>query len=67
MAIVSGLLVAFLFLGTLAAGLVRYFFKISEEAALLYVGIPTGLVILIFMWANLPKMARAMGFDDHLH
>jgi hypothetical protein len=66
-AIVSGLIGAFLFWGALAAGLVRYFFKISEEAALLYVGLPTGLVVLIFMWVNLSKLARAMGFDDHLH
>lgn len=67
MAIVSGLVVAFLFWGTLAAGLVRYFFKISEDGALLYVGLPVGLVVLIFMLANLPKLARAMGFDDYSH
>ena len=64
--IVSCLVVAFLFWGLLAAGLTRYFFKVSEEGALLYVGLPTGLVILAILWAKLPKLTRALGFDDHL-
>lgn len=65
-AIVASLIVALLFWGVLAAGLARYFFNISEEGALLYVGLPTGLVILIFLLAKLQKLTRALGFDDHL-
>ena len=64
--IVSCLVVAFLFWGLLVAGLTRYFFKVSEEGALLYVGLPTGLVVLAILWAKLPKLTRALGFDDHL-
>ncbi|MDN2672226.1 hypothetical protein OX459_12560 [Janthinobacterium sp. SUN026] len=64
--IVSSLIAAFLFWGLLAAGLVRYFFKVSEEGALLYVGLPIGLVVVIFLCAKLPELTRALGFDDHL-
>jgi hypothetical protein len=65
--IVSSLLVAFLFWGLVVAGLARYFFNISEEGALLYVGLPVGLAVLIFLWVKLPKLTRALGFEDHLH
>lgn len=49
------------FYGVVAAILVKYSLHVSENDALLYVGLPVALLGAVFMWPKLPKL---LGFDD---
>lgn len=48
------------FYGTVAAILVKYGLHVSEDDALLYVGLPVALLGAAFMWSRLPKL---LGFE----
>jgi hypothetical protein len=46
--------------GTVAAILVMYSLDVSENDALLYVGLPVAIIGAVYMWPRLPKI---LGFD----
>jgi hypothetical protein len=50
---------ASVFWGMVAAGLARYVFSLSEELALLAIGLPVGLGMGIYL---LPKLRRQLEF-----
>jgi hypothetical protein len=57
--IIGYTLTASIFWGTVAAGLVRYIFEVEPGYALIFVGIPIGAAIAVYM---LPKMRKLLGF-----
>lgn len=59
--IVSATLVAIGFWGVAAAMLASWLFGLSSNKSLLYVGLPVGLVIGIFLW---PKVPKIMGWES---
>jgi hypothetical protein len=49
------------FWGYLAAVGAKLALDLTEEQALLYVGLPVALMLAVWLW---PKLPRALGFDD---
>ena len=49
------------FWGYLAAVGAKFVLDLTEEQALLYVGIPVALMLAVWLW---PKLPSALGFHD---
>ena len=49
--------------GAIAAVLARIFTNISEEHALLFIGLPVAVVVVSLMWKRLPNV---LGFKNHV-
>jgi len=49
--------------GAVAAGLMKYFLRLSEDQTLI-VFVPTAVIVAAFCYFNRHKLARAAGFDD---
>ncbi|MCQ8895615.1 hypothetical protein NQT62_04055 [Limnobacter humi] len=50
-----------IFYGAVAAILVKFGLRVSENEALLYAGLPVAVVVAILIWPRLPKI---LGFHD---
>lgn len=62
-ALISLTFVAVMVWGAAAAGLMKYFLRLSEDQALI-VFVPTAVIVAAFCYFNRHKLARAAGFDD---
>ena len=65
-ALVSLSLAASTFWGAVIAGVVKWTFDLSEVNALIFCGLPTAEIFLLYFYFNRRQLARSAGFDSDM-